>query len=136
MTTADLIRPIETEYRGYRFRSRFEARWAVFFDAACPFVYGGPSLIECHGVADHTLASRCVDEVSEAEALFGWIDRIDTIGTMVEIGAAYAMQKPIFLAFACGLDDHFYFARDLATVAVQAPSAVAAWELFTRWRNL
>lgn len=28
------IRPIETRYRGYRFRSRLEARWAVFFDAA------------------------------------------------------------------------------------------------------
>jgi hypothetical protein len=26
------IRPIETVYRGYRFRSRLEARWAVFFD--------------------------------------------------------------------------------------------------------
>lgn len=28
------IRAIETEYNGYRFRSRLEARWAVFFDAA------------------------------------------------------------------------------------------------------
>lgn len=27
------IKPIETVYRGYRFRSRLEARWAVFFDA-------------------------------------------------------------------------------------------------------
>jgi hypothetical protein len=27
------IAPIETVYRGYRFRSRLEARWAVFFDA-------------------------------------------------------------------------------------------------------
>lgn len=26
------IRPIETHYRGYRFRSRLEARWAVFLD--------------------------------------------------------------------------------------------------------
>jgi hypothetical protein len=26
------IKPIETEYRGYKFRSRLEARWAVFFD--------------------------------------------------------------------------------------------------------
>lgn len=26
------MRPIETKYRGYRFRSRLEARWAVFFD--------------------------------------------------------------------------------------------------------
>jgi hypothetical protein len=28
------IKPIETMYWGYRFRSRLEARWAVFFDAA------------------------------------------------------------------------------------------------------
>ena len=27
-----MITPIETEYAGYRFRSRLEARWAVFFD--------------------------------------------------------------------------------------------------------
>lgn len=34
------IKPIETVYRGYRFRSRLEARWAVFFDAAgIPFEY-------------------------------------------------------------------------------------------------
>jgi hypothetical protein len=26
------IKPIETSYQGYRFRSRLEARWAVFFD--------------------------------------------------------------------------------------------------------
>lgn len=28
-----MIHAIETEYKGYRFRSRLEARWAVFFDA-------------------------------------------------------------------------------------------------------
>ena len=27
------IKAIETVYKGYRFRSRLEARWAVFFDA-------------------------------------------------------------------------------------------------------
>lgn len=27
------MRAIETEYNGYKFRSRLEARWAVFFDA-------------------------------------------------------------------------------------------------------
>jgi len=27
------VRPIETTYKGYRFRSRLEARWAVFFDS-------------------------------------------------------------------------------------------------------
>jgi hypothetical protein len=28
-----MIKAIETRYKGYRFRSRLEARWAVFFDA-------------------------------------------------------------------------------------------------------
>lgn len=28
-----MIQAIETQYKGYRFRSRLEARWAVFFDA-------------------------------------------------------------------------------------------------------
>lgn len=27
------IKPIETKYKGFRFRSRLEARWAVYFDA-------------------------------------------------------------------------------------------------------
>lgn len=27
------LTPIETKYNGYRFRSRLEARWAIFFDA-------------------------------------------------------------------------------------------------------
>lgn len=29
---AEELAPIETAYRGYRFRSRLEARWAVYFD--------------------------------------------------------------------------------------------------------
>lgn len=28
-----MITPIETVYKGYRFRSRLEARWAIFFDS-------------------------------------------------------------------------------------------------------
>lgn len=31
--TCENIKAIETVYKGYRFRSRLEARWAVFFDA-------------------------------------------------------------------------------------------------------
>lgn len=33
MVANSAIKPIETHYKGYRFRSRLEARWAVFFDA-------------------------------------------------------------------------------------------------------
>jgi hypothetical protein len=32
-TTVPDIKPITTIYKGYKFRSRLEARWAVFFDA-------------------------------------------------------------------------------------------------------
>ena len=34
MSTKQTIKAIETYYNGYRFRSRSEARWAVFFDNA------------------------------------------------------------------------------------------------------
>lgn len=35
-----MIKAIETVYNGYRFRSRLEARWAVFFDACeIPYQY-------------------------------------------------------------------------------------------------
>lgn len=40
------IKAIETRYKGYRFRSRLEARWAVFFDAL-----GIEWEYECEGVA-------------------------------------------------------------------------------------
>ena len=34
------MKPISTAYAGYRFRSRLEARWAVFFDClAIPYAY-------------------------------------------------------------------------------------------------
>ena len=32
-STSTKIKPIETKYKGYRFRSRLEARWAIFFDS-------------------------------------------------------------------------------------------------------
>ena len=33
------IKPIETIYNGYRFRSRLEARWAVFYGKLIPYEY-------------------------------------------------------------------------------------------------
>lgn len=35
-----MLKPIETTYNGYKFRSRLEARWACFLDAlAVPYIY-------------------------------------------------------------------------------------------------
>jgi hypothetical protein len=46
------LKPIATIYRGYRFRSRLEARWAVFFDAA--------SIKFEYDLEDHRLPSTSV----------------------------------------------------------------------------
>ena len=45
------IKPIETFYNGYRFRSRLEARWAVYFDAlAVKYQYEPQGYKLCDGV--------------------------------------------------------------------------------------
>jgi hypothetical protein len=100
------------------------------------FWYAGPSINGSHGVGDHGLAQRCLAEVKGADVLFAWIDREDTVGTLIEIGVAYAHRKPIFVAFATAeLSQHFYFGRDLTTVTVVASDALAAWKLFVQWRD-
>lgn len=43
-------RPIETRYKGFRFRSRLEARWAVFFDRLrLPYEYEPEGFATPHG---------------------------------------------------------------------------------------
>ena len=99
------------------------------------FVYAGPTVVDRHGGACEELAQSCLWEVAGADVIFVWIDRKDTIGTLVEIGAAYAAKKPTFVAFADeALAELFYFAKQLATVAVVTADVKAAWDLFARWR--
>ncbi len=99
------------------------------------FVYAGPTVVDRHGSVCEDLAQNCLREVASADVLFVWIDRKNTIGTLVEIGAAYATRKPILVAFADeALAELFYFAEQLATVAVIAADVKAAWQLFTRWQ--
>ena len=100
------------------------------------FTYAGPSVVQTHGCAEESLASTCLAEVAAGDTLFAWIDREKTIGTLVEIGAAYATKKPVFVAFADeALAELFYFAKQLATVAVIAADVKAAWDLFVRWQT-
>jgi hypothetical protein len=98
------------------------------------FVYAGPTIVDNHGGAAEGLADECLAEVAGAHALFAWMDREETIGTLAEVGAAHAYRKPIFVAFAdARLAEHFYFIKQLATVAVIA-DVTAAWNLFARWQ--
>ena len=71
-----MIKAIETEYKGYRFRSRLEARWAVFFDA-CGFKWEyEPQGYEIDGVMYlpdfrlHDVERRTWDEKDAARPFF------------------------------------------------------------------
>ena len=55
------LRAIQTEYKGYLFRSRLEARWAVFFDACGVDWEYEP---EGYDLADYVLGHFHGDEVS------------------------------------------------------------------------
>jgi hypothetical protein len=127
----EVVLPWRAEIFGYRKHRAF----AAGRDRVGQFHYAGPTIEASHGRGNHGLARRCLEEVRRAELVFCWIDRKDTAGTLVEIGAAYAAGKPVFIAFAKEyLAEHFYFIGQLATVAVVTPDVVAAWKLFERWR--
>jgi hypothetical protein len=100
------------------------------------FQYAGPSIIECHGFAQEDLGIDCITEVKRSDAVFIWFDRTDTIGTLIETGAAFGAGKALFVAFATHeLARELYFARQLATVAIVARDAVTAWRVFKNWQN-
>ena len=101
------------------------------------FNYAGPSILEFHGQAQGQLAQYCLEEVKNSDVVFVWVDTADTVGTLVEIGAAHARGKPIFIAFATReLASQFYFARQLASVALVVPDAVAlSGAIFRNWQD-
>lgn len=110
-----MIKAIETRYKGYRFRSRLEARWAVFFDALgvrweyepqgydlgdlgwyLPdfFIHGnahrGP-YIEIKGTAPTTaeiekLERVCLDRGAYGMILFGGLDAAQWVSIHKEVG--------------------------------------------------
>lgn len=84
------------------------------------FIYAGPYFISCdhgcyhgensHGVGavedgcmdrgpypDYVVA-KCTEWLWKSDVMFVWLDHCSAYGTLVEIGMASAMGKPIFLA--------------------------------------
>jgi hypothetical protein len=111
------------------------------------FIYAGPTIdAASHGLVDgvhgmnfleeeeRELVQRCLCEVTECEVLFAWIDRTNTVGTVAEIGFAYAASKTIFLAFMTQeLARHFYFIQPMAKKVTTSPTAALAWKEFEVW---
>lgn len=104
------------------------------------FEYVGPTISFDHGCYGNLeLAKTCLDEVEEADIVFAWIDNDETIGTLVEIGAAYAMGKRVYVAFSSAeLRTRFYFVSQLSRKFINAKNSfnegiVAASPLIAFW---
>jgi hypothetical protein len=86
----------------------------------CPaWTYGGPLYDYFHGdVQPETrdkVFTRNMAAIKNCDMLFAYIDTADCHGTLVEIGAAYVLGKPIYMVFAHGMlmeiDDFWFVIR-------------------------
>jgi hypothetical protein len=46
----------------------------------------------------NNIFDRCMAALSHADVVFGWLDTTDCYGTLVELGAAYALKKRVLVA--------------------------------------
>lgn len=96
------IKAIETEYKGYRFRSRLEARWAVFFDSlGIPWVYE-PEGINVDGV--NYLPDFYLPDCKQFFEVKGLMTDIDMNKVQALISAGYSVT--------IGYDDGKFIACD------------------------
>ena len=86
-----MIKAIETIYKGYRFRSRLEARWAVFFDAiGVQWEYEKQGLIMPNGkyyLPDFWLSSEQLfwEVKNENENLFAFYKQLGDIDNVIPL---------------------------------------------------
>jgi hypothetical protein len=109
------------------------------FDAG-PYIYNGPFFVACdhgchhgpttHGVlppsnrsgdpcfqpSEHAqperreVARRALEGVRKSQLVFAYIDALDCVGTMMEIGIAVQMRKPVALCIDTRIDEgEFWF---------------------------
>lgn len=238
------IKPIETQYKSFRFRSRLEARWAVFLDAlglnwiyenegynlgvgnyylpdfwlpdygmfleikprreakiemvyfagkfsggsgknvgsdwreslgvefytfcdahsvpsrlllgtSVGVGYCGPHPVDIgsgHGMPGHfecfesmssserdrvIVAQKCLDQIANSDKVFAWIYSQDCYGTLVEIGYAKALGKPIFIGVKRNsVSDDLWFSLQMANdVAIADTVGDAFASLFAEERE-
>ena len=125
-------------------------------------LYCGPFFISCdhgcyHGEGTHGLGvdtnncgsctankpyevvEKCEKWISEADIIFSWLDSSTAYGTLVEIGMARGMEKPIFLVCDQELKDmkfiqDIWFACTAVTQFTYASCEKDAWKLFIDWK--
>ena len=90
------MKAIETEYRGYKFRSRTEARWAVWFDEMdIPFEYEkeGYDLDGTYYLPDFWI--DCWDSFVEIKGV-EW-DKLPSVDKIKVRKLAYHSRKPVIV---------------------------------------
>jgi hypothetical protein len=61
----------------------------------CGFI--GDSAIEARAMQPSEAVERCLNQVSRADSVVAYLDRDDCPGTMVEVGYALALRKPVLI---------------------------------------
>ena len=89
------------------------------FEIEPGFIYCGPFFNGQHGCGtgdEHgtfdtwsEIACRCREQISSCDAVLAWLDGMEAHGTLLEIGFADALGKPVYIGFEAGefADLHF-----------------------------
>jgi nucleoside 2-deoxyribosyltransferase len=80
------------------------------------------------------LVQRCLGQIANCDVVFAWIDRENTVGTIVEIVAACFHKKPVFIVFETAeLREYFYFLAHIPNIKFIVDSLPDGWQLFLGW---
>ena len=127
----------------------YSGPWTVGCDHGCAHVAGDPNPwansemaasygTGTHGAADNDCSSdtgtgdagsivfeRSMSGIAKADAVFVWLEDAECYGTLLEIGYAFAMKKPIYLAYAPNVSPNgeMWFAFKAASKIIQSPNA-------------
>lgn len=86
------MKAIETKYKGYRFRSRLEARWAVFFDALkIKWAYEAEGFDLGNGI--YYLPDFTISVDYEIKKVQIWLEMKGQYPTDLEIKKLYLLSK-------------------------------------------
>jgi hypothetical protein len=127
------------------------------------FQYGGPYFLGCdhgcmHGRGSHGLGAEtgqvciqsaptktkvirwCLQWIQECDAVFCWLDSPTAYGTLTELGYAYALNKPVFIAVPFPVLEppttwyqDLWFPTYMADFTSGFHTPLDAWEMFVRW---
>jgi nucleoside 2-deoxyribosyltransferase len=78
------------------------------------------------------VVDKCINWITNSHIIFCWLDKPDAYGTLVELGLAKQMGKPIFLAMPIGFKTYkdMWFAWTLADMSIMIADHKQAWDLF------